>query len=164
MKQNEYQAQYAVWALMASQIIISSDLRTLPADQPDCFKMLLNREILEVHQDPAAHAPKLVLTRNVSAIVPHDGHNETRVTITAQAFSRQMHDGSIALVLLNRQDHGSQAIDVSWADLGLHANVSCKVRDLISQQDLLDANGSFSANLGSHDASLLRLRCGTAHK
>ena len=50
MKQNEYQAQFALWALMASQIIISSDLRTLPADQPDCFKMLLNREILHVHQ------------------------------------------------------------------------------------------------------------------
>jgi alpha-galactosidase len=163
MKQNEYQAQFAVWALMASQIIISSDLRTLPSDQPDCFKMLLNREILRVHQDPAAHAPKLVFTKNISAIVPHDGHNETRVTITAQAFSRKMHDGSIALGLLNRQDHGSQTISVSWVDLGLHATASCKVRDVIAQKDLADANGSFSANLGSHDASLVRLSCGNEH-
>lgn len=163
MKQNEYQAQFALWALMASQIIISSDLRALPKAQPDCFKMLLNPEVLQVHQDPAAHTPKLVLSQNISSIVPHDGHNETRVTITAQAFSRKMHDGSIALGLLNRQDHGSQTINVSWSDLGLQGTELCNVRDVIGQKDLPDANGSFSANLGSHDASLVRLSCGSPH-
>lgn len=162
MKQNEYQAQFALWAVMASQIIISADLRSLPKAQPSCFEMLLNREILAVHQDSAAYAPKLVFSKNVSSIVPRDGHNETKITITAQAFSRKMHDDSVAVALLNRQDHGSQTISVEWTDLGLHVSTSCTVRDLIAQKDLPDATGSFSASLGSHDVSLVRLDCGSA--
>ena len=159
MKQNEYQTQFALWAVMASQIIISADLRSLPKTQPDCFKILLNREILAVHQDPAAHAPKVVMSKNVTSIVPHDGHNETRLTITAQAFSRQMHDDSIALVLMNRQDQGTQSVRVTWAELELDESSSCRARDLIAQKDLPDAKGSFSATLGPHDASLVRLSC-----
>ena len=54
MKQGEYEAQFATWAVMASQMIISADLRTLPQSQPDCFKLLLNADILAVSQDPAA--------------------------------------------------------------------------------------------------------------
>jgi hypothetical protein len=40
-------------------MILSADLRNLPKDQPECFKMLLNTEILAVNQDPAAHAPQV---------------------------------------------------------------------------------------------------------
>ena len=85
----------------------------------------------------------------------------TRVTTTAQAFSRQMHDGSVALVMLNRQDRGSLALTVSWAELGLGPPTRrCKVRDLIAQKDLPEAAGSVTASVGAHGAQMLRVSCG----
>ena len=57
MKQQEYQAQFAVWAVLASPMIISADLRSLAQAHPDCLAMLKSPEVLAVNQDPAAHAP-----------------------------------------------------------------------------------------------------------
>ena len=45
-----------------------------------------------------------------------DGRRE--VVVSAQGLARTLHDGSIALVLLNRLDHGSSTLSVSWAELG----------------------------------------------
>ena len=165
MKQNEYQAQFATWAVMASQLILSADLRTLQKTQPDCFKLLLNSEIIAVNQDKAAHAPKLVLSHNVSSIVKRDGHNETRVTTTAQAFARPLHNGSVAVVMLNRQDRGSLTMTLTLAEIGLQTVAAasaapCKVRDLIAQADLPDAIGNISASVGSHEAHMVRVSCG----
>jgi alpha-galactosidase len=53
----EYTANYATWAILASQMILSSDLRTIdssPTGQyADCLRMLTNKEILAVNQDIA---------------------------------------------------------------------------------------------------------------
>ena len=168
MKQNEYTAQFAVWAVMASQLILSADMRTLPTSQPDCFKLLTNSEILEVNQDSAAHAPRLLFSHNVSVIEKRDGRNMTRVVTTAQGFSRKLHDGSVAVVLLNRQDRGSLTLTTSLAALGLgggqheHAT-TCRVRDLLARTDLpaVANGGSLSLTVGSHEERMVRVNCGS---
>ena len=48
MTQDEYTAQFATWAALASQMIISADLRNLQSAQPECFKLLKNADILAV--------------------------------------------------------------------------------------------------------------------
>ena len=87
MKQAEYQAQFGIWAVMASQMIISADVRTVQTTQPACFKLLLNKEILAVSQDPAAHSPSVVLSQTV--VVGKAGHNETKILVTAQVRTRK---------------------------------------------------------------------------
>ena len=115
----------------------------LEKTQPNCFKLFLNREIISVN--PAAHAPQLVLSRNVSTIVKRDSHN----------------DGPVAVVLLSRHDRGSLTLRVSWGQLGLPTTATaCKVRDLIAQTDLLPpTTGSVIASVGSHGAQMLRVSC-----
>ena len=56
----EYRAHYAVWAVLASPLILGVDLRTLAHDHPDCLELILNPEIVAVNQDPAARAPALI--------------------------------------------------------------------------------------------------------
>ena len=62
MTQDEYTAQFATWAALASQMIISADLRNLQSAQPECFKLLKNADILavsKVTRDPSSnHASK----------------------------------------------------------------------------------------------------------
>jgi hypothetical protein len=101
----------------------------------------------------------VVLNQNVSVVVPRDGHNETRVLTTGQAFSRRLHDGSVAVVMLNRQDRRSMTMTLELGDLGLPPAHPCKVRDLIARQDLPDSTGNFSAGVGAHEAKLVRISC-----
>ena len=50
----EYRAHYSVWAILASPLIISADVRTLKEQHPECLALMLNAEIVAVNQDPAA--------------------------------------------------------------------------------------------------------------
>ena len=187
MTQDEYTAQFATWSVLASQMIISADLRNLQSAQPECFKLLKNADILAVskvtrdpspnhaskncqltctvwEQDAAAHAPTVLFTNSVNSTETRDGHNVTKTTVTAHGFSRKMADGSVALLFLNRQDRGSLTLTATWSELGLPSSASCKVRDLIAQQDLPSAAGNFSASVGSHRAQFVRISCGSSRE
>ena len=159
MKQHEYTAQFATWAVLASPIIISADLRSLQRTQPACLNDLLkNSEILAVHQDAAANAPRVIFTRNATMV--RDEHGGLAAAVAAQGFARKMADGSVALVLLNRKDSGSLTLSASWSELGLQPGAECSVRDLINKKQLPKAKGSFSSAVPSHSASFVRVACG----
>ena len=46
----EYRAHYSVWAVLASPLILSADLRTIKEEHPDCLELMLNEEIVAVNQ------------------------------------------------------------------------------------------------------------------
>ena len=50
MTMAEYRAHYCVWAVLASPLILSADLRTIEAEHPECLALMLNPEILAVNQ------------------------------------------------------------------------------------------------------------------
>jgi hypothetical protein len=129
--------------------------------QPDCFKLLANKDLLAVHQDPAANPPRFLFAKEVNSTETRDGRNMTKTAVVGQGFSRTLADGSVALVLLNRLDRGSETLSASWAEMGLPAGAkSCAVRDLLAQAPLPDATaGSFSSRLNSHQASFVRITC-----
>ena len=116
-------------------------------------------------QDTAANAPKILFTHSVSLNISYTNRRTRgaydQAAVTAQGFTRKMSDGSVALVLLNRQDEGSLTLSATWTQLGLGSAGSCAVRDLINQRDLprLAKNSNFTATVGSHTASLVRITC-----
>ena len=117
-------------------------------------------------QDTAANAPKVIFTHDTATKSAATGVEEGSVAVSAQGFTRKMSDGSVALVLLNRQDKGSLTLAATWAQLGLTAGdtssaAACAVRDLINLRDLptLARNSSFSATVDSHAASFVRIKC-----
>merc|ERR1711924_430373 len=50
MTLSEYRAHYAVWAILASPLVIGSDLRTIDKEHPDCLALLKNEDIIKVNQ------------------------------------------------------------------------------------------------------------------
>merc|ERR1711933_400164 len=112
--------------------------------------MLKNPEVLAVNQDPAANAPRVGFRHNTTVPGRHP------YPVTAQGFSRLLHDGSVALLLLNRDDthHASVTLGVNWADLGLPSGRTCSVRDLMARQDLAPVTGSFFTAVRPHTARL----------
>eukprot|EP01052_Picozoa_sp_SAG31_P018442 SAG31_NODE_1306_length_8889_cov_17.337315_10_plen_157_part_00 len=140
----------ATYAVLASPIVISADLRagsvlyTEPRGKACLDGLLKNKAILDVHQDPAAHAPVMLNDSNRTM-----GHG----------FARKMADGSVAVIFLNRQQNAPLAMSTSWDELGLPDGKVCAVRDLINGKDLPKATGRFGTKVASHSASLVRIRC-----
>lgn len=157
----EYSAQLATWSVLASPLVLSADIRTLQTAAPDCLRVLLNQDLLAVSQDPAANSPTVVFTTQANATVRAAGQGgSSKPVTTAQGLSRKMADGSVALVLLNRDDHESQVLGATWAELGLPKTAAaCTVRDVLAQANLPPATRNFSARVASHSASFVRIKC-----
>lgn len=54
MTLTEYRSHYSVWAVLASPLILSADLRSVKQLHPECLALMLNREIIAVNQDKAS--------------------------------------------------------------------------------------------------------------
>lgn len=153
MTLSEYRAHYSVWAILASPLIISADVRTLKEQHPECLALMLNAEIVAVNQDPAALPPRLVSQRtnttNSTAIVSSSD-------VVSQVFARPLAGEQLAVVLLNRGEAPAQ-LSVSWAELGLAAGAKMHVRDVTNQKDLPTASDTWGATVGKHDVAFIRL-------
>lgn len=86
MTQGEYNAVFVTWAVLASTMIISTDIGVVSRVHPECLALLGNRRILNVNQDPAAHAPFVVFSRP-----PGRGATEQVNTHTAFLIHVQVH-------------------------------------------------------------------------
>eukprot|EP00041_Stephanoeca_diplocostata_P033882 m.1130697 g.1130697 ORF g.1130697 m.1130697 type:complete len:362 (+) comp24423_c2_seq1:1026-2111(+) len=152
MTQTEYNATFATWAVLASQMIISADPREVALQHPHCLRLLLNTELLAINQDSGGLPPTLLFHRN-----------------NTMAFSRRLHDKSIAVVVLNRNDNGgATAVHVTRQALGISIGAHCRVRDLLQHRTALPAGTPtkravpgpiVAVNLVPHEAAALRITC-----
>uniref|UniRef100_A0A061RD77 Alpha-galactosidase n=1 Tax=Tetraselmis sp. GSL018 TaxID=582737 RepID=A0A061RD77_9CHLO len=117
ISEDNARAQMAMWAVFAAPLLMSNDLRDLPASARN---ILLNREVIAVNQDKA-------------------GRQGTPIPCSAaqcrkyQVWQRSLADGSLAVALLNLSDMTAK-ICARWEDLGLAKNTTCFVRDLFAKQ------------------------------
>eukprot|EP01045_Picozoa_sp_COSAG04_P008591 COSAG04_NODE_479_length_13687_cov_2.863262_3_plen_536_part_00 len=157
MTLEEYRASYSIWAVLASPIIISPDLRTLAEDHPDCLAMLKNPEILAIAQDRLAKAGGLVRQRTNSSDSSPDAARCTN--IVEQVFSRELEGGAMAVALFNRAEMPLN-ISVTWKELGLSGD-TYSVRDIWRRnevgEDVGEYRGGYSAVVPPHAALTLRL-------
>eukprot|EP00038_Savillea_parva_P008429 m.176929 g.176929 ORF g.176929 m.176929 type:complete len:581 (+) comp14252_c0_seq1:36-1778(+) len=60
MTLSEYRAHYSVWAILASPLILSADIRNVKEEHPDCLDLMLNAEIVAVNQDPLGNPGRFI--------------------------------------------------------------------------------------------------------
>jgi len=149
MTLSEYRAHYSVWAVLASPLVLGSDLFTIEKEHPDCLALLSNKDIIKVNQDPAALPPRLVYQTP-----PFGSLEATTVNITTQVFARPLSGDRLAVVLLNRASD-TTTIAVSWAQLGLAAGKTYSVYDVLKNQAAGSTTSPFSAVVPSHDVSFV---------
>ena len=99
----EYTATFATWSILASQMIISANLSEVAAHHPDCLSLVTNPEIIAINQDPAGLPPRQIY-KHVNGEAERTSGARTDDGDITQAFSRPLHDGTVACVLLNRGD------------------------------------------------------------
>ena len=136
MTTTEYRSHFSLWALMAAPLIAGNDLRSMT---PEIHDILTNKEVIAVDQDPLGI----------------QGHRVAKDG-DAEIWSKQLQDGSRAVILLNRGS-ASREITANWEQIGYPAHLTASLRDLWTHKDLGKFNGKFSAKVDSHGVVMVRI-------
>jgi len=131
----EYRSHFSLWAIMASPLLVGTDIRKI---KPDALEILLNKEVIAVDQDPLGVQGKQV--RDADGI---------------HVIVKPMKDGSRAVAVFNETD---AAVDTSVAatEIGLKTAGKYKVRDLWQHTDA-SGDGSIKVNLPAHAIAMYRI-------
>jgi len=110
------QTQFALWAIFASPLYMSADLRAMPARSR---QILLNAEIIAVSQDKLGRQGRLL------AWAPE-----------TQVWARHLAGGDVAVALYNRAAPGPATVRLAFRDVGFSNVTRVAVRDLYAHRDL----------------------------
>lgn len=131
----EYQTQMSMWCMMSSVLALSNDLRHLT---PEDKRILLNKEIIAIDQDPLGKAAERV--------VNEAGH---------QVFVRPLANGSHAVAILNSGDK-AQRLSVSFKQLGFTGKYT--VRDVWQHRDIARGATKWGGKVQAHETKVFVLR------
>ncbi|WP_394835321.1 NPCBM/NEW2 domain-containing protein [Pendulispora rubella] len=137
MTTTEYRAHFSLWALLNAPLLAGNDLSAMSADTK---AILTNRDIIAVDQDWGGSQGRLL----------RDLGNGTQV------WGKPMSDGSVAIVLFNRNG-ATSSITTSAAEIGLGGSSSYRLKDLWSKAEST-TSGSISASVPSHGAAMYIVR------
>jgi alpha-galactosidase len=141
MTDTEYRSHFGLWAIMSAPLMAGNQLASMNVAT---LETLTNPEVIAVNQDPAdmpTHTQGVRVRRNQ----------------TNEIWAKQLSDGSVAVLLLNRADQPAD-VRVVWSDVGL-LETGVKVRDLWHRQDLGVFDTGFTAQaVPAHGSVMLRVR------
>ena len=145
----EDRAHFSLWCLLAAPLITGNDLRSM---SPETREILTNREVIAVDQDPLGQqgrrVAKLVVTESTGAV---------EQTIDTEVWSKELQDGSRAVILLNA-GYTEMEISVVWNQIGYPDHVSAEVRDLWAHKNLGRFTGSFKTSVPSHAVVMVTIK------
>jgi hypothetical protein len=107
---------------------------------------------LAVNHSPNGAAPQLLFP------TPPASSSPSTDEIRTQGFSRQLVNGSVAVVLLNRGSTATQ-LAVDWAQLQLPVGATCTVRDLMARRDVSTFAKGYQASVDGHSVAMLKVTC-----
>lgn len=135
MTDNEYRSQFSLWSIMAAPLLIGTDLRTI---KPAALKILLNKDVIAVDQDPLGIQGKQVSDA--------DG---------IHVIVKPLKDGSEAVAVFN-ETNAERDVSVHAAEIGLRKGASYRMRDLWTHTDA-NGDGSIKVNLPAHATVMYRI-------
>lgn len=135
MTGTEYRSHFSMWSIMASPLLIGSDLRKAPAA---AFEILGNREVIAVDQDPLGKQGTVISSEGGRWVV-----------------AKEMADGSRTVALFN-ENSSPQRIATTAEAAGLPDAAGYRLRDLWQHTDANTA-GTISATVPAHGTVLVRV-------
>jgi alpha-galactosidase len=137
MTATEYRAHFSLWCILAAPLIAGNDLRSMT---PEIKEILTNKEVIAINQDQLGREGSRVWKEGDSEI-----------------WSKQLKDGSRAVVLLNRGGSETE-ITVPWEAIGYPGEISANLRDLWAHKELGKFTGKFRTQVESHGVVVVRIK------
>ena len=139
----EYKLHFSLWALLSSPLMIGCDIRNM---SDETKKILMNKEVLKINQDPACREPFFVLDRrlkineNRKPDEPFYSNLEKELPIIAKFLD----NGDIAIGLFNftesKAGWGSHFL-VDTIGLPITSGKTLELTDLWSGEKIYPLNG-----------------------
>ena len=164
MTLEEYRAQYSIWAMMASPMVLSFDVRSVAARHAACLEMVKNTELLDIAMDKLGVVGRLLhqLTNLTSGAPASDirSHN-----IVEQIWTRELSGGAVAVCLFNRDEY-ARNMSVMWAAAAPKLRQPLTVRNIWSKIGHgAELDGTFGegfwATVPKHSVVMLRVEART---
>jgi alpha-galactosidase len=137
MTKEEYRSHFSMWAMFSAPLLAGNDVVNMTADTKE---ILLNKDVIAIDQDALGQ----------------QGHR-VKKTGDLEVWSKQLHDGSRAVALLNRGP-ATAKISVAWTDIGYPDAVSASVRDLWTKKESSMVKGGYSVEVPSHGVVMVRVK------
>ncbi|HWL87684.1 MAG TPA: NPCBM/NEW2 domain-containing protein [Polyangiaceae bacterium] len=135
MTDDEAQAQFSMWAIVAAPLVIGSDVKAL---SDNTIAKLTNREWLAIDQDPIGIQGTAIATSG-----------------NTQVWTKPLSNGEWAVALFNRGTT-AQVISTIAKDVGLPCSDSYALRD-VWQHTTTETAGKIAATVAPHSVVLLRV-------
>ena len=136
LNETEERTQFSMWCIMASPLFLGNDVLNMPQYAKE---IVMNREMIAIDQDPLGIQGDVVKEYNNGSL---------------QVWMKELGNGSKAVALFNRSGK-SEKIAALWKDLGITGKM--KVRDLWEHADKGVFTESYSVEVSSHSAVVIRL-------
>lgn len=134
MTVDEYRVHMTLWSLLSAPLLAGNDLEAMT---PSTKSILMNKELIAIDQDPAAHHVK-----------------RTQLEGNTEIWTREMADGSQIAALFNRGE-APVPVTVQWAKVDIAT--PSKARDLWANKDVTLSGDHYTATVPRHGVVLLRL-------
>lgn len=134
-------SQFAIWAILASPLFMSNDLRKIA---PWAKEILLNTEIIAVNQDKLGKQGRRVW-KGTSGLEKY-----------TEVWARHLHDGSVAVVLFNRRHDEPVWMKGIFSVVGFKFPKG-KVRDLYAHEDKGVFSHSYTARVNPSGVVMVKI-------
>ena len=150
---NQQKLQVTAWVLGQSAMFLSADMGQL---DPNYFyrlgtPLLMNPEVLAIHQDASGKQPQRVLEPQPPAELDAAGKPKPRPEPSIHVWKRELANGSTAVALLNRSGNAQKG-ELNWANLGISGQKP--VRDVWNRQNLGQISDKYAVELPAYGAAL----------
>lgn len=156
---NEYRMQFSLWCLAGTPLIMGSDIRDIP---PQMEKLLLNKELIAINQDPECRPPYLVGKRSV--MVPEEDSDDTveplrMVKDKLLTFIKHLSDQEFAIAYYNLHEE-EQTMNCIFADVGLPyaSGYGFNMTDVFTGENIGIKRDYHIVSVPGHDCRLFRCR------
>ena len=129
----EYRTQMSMWCMLAAPLMMGCDVRNMDEVTK---AILLNKDVIAIDQD--------LLGKQGYRVYRKDG---------IEAFKKPLSDNRVAIAFLNRNSKEGK-ITLSYKDLELDADAKYTVYDVWTHQDVIQAEGSVSSEMRSHECQV----------
>lgn len=136
MSITEYESQMSLWCLMASPLIMCHDVRAMDADVK---RILLNKELIAVNQDPMGVQGERIWKDGVEEV-----------------WAKRLENGDWALGFLNRDNEKAREITLDLKKLRIKGSV--KARDLWAHEDIGSFGNYITLWVESHETRVIRIK------
>ena len=135
MTDTEYRTHFAMWSVMAAPLLIGTDLRKA---SPETLKILTNRELIAVDQDPLGVQGQVIARSGDTTVL-----------------SKPLANGDRAVALYNAGDSAA-TISTTTAQAGLPKSAAYRTKDLWSGK-VTETAGQLTAVVPAHGTAVYRV-------